>query len=76
MASGPTKPGRASTARWRGSGERDGDGEVYERNRCLKPPKVTSARTWRVWAGCGACSPFFQVGNFRVVNARRSGRLR
>jgi hypothetical protein len=28
-----TKPGRASTARWRGSGERDG--EEYARNRCV-----------------------------------------
>lgn len=56
----PTKPGHVSTARWRGSGERDG--EVYERNRCVKPPKVTSARTWRIWAGCGACSPLFQGG--------------
>jgi hypothetical protein len=30
-----TKPGRSSTARWIGSGERDA--EVYERNRRLRP---------------------------------------
>jgi len=30
-----TKPGRFSTARWIGSGERDA--EVYERNRRLRP---------------------------------------
>jgi hypothetical protein len=31
-----TKPGRASTARWFGSGERDGEG--YVRNRRVTPP--------------------------------------
>ncbi len=31
-----TKPGRASTARWSGSGKRDG--EEYARNRCVTPP--------------------------------------
>jgi hypothetical protein len=61
----PTKPGRVSTARWCGSGKQDG--EVYERNRWLKPPKVPSARTWRIWAGSGACSPCAMAGNSRVV---------
>src|SRR5205823_2023263 len=32
----PTKPGRASTARWRGSGERGG--EEYARNQCYYVP--------------------------------------
>lgn len=32
----PTKPGRASTARWRGSGEHDG--EEYARNQCYYVP--------------------------------------
>jgi retron-type reverse transcriptase len=37
-----TKPGRASTARWCGSGERDG--EEYERNRrCYVPLSVTGS---------------------------------
>jgi hypothetical protein len=31
-----TDPGRASTARWFGFGERDG--EEYARNRCVTPP--------------------------------------
>jgi hypothetical protein len=33
----PTKPGYVSTARWRRSGERDG--EEYARNRCCKAPQ-------------------------------------
>jgi hypothetical protein len=31
-----TKPGWASTARWSGSGEQDG--EEYPRNRCVNAP--------------------------------------
>jgi hypothetical protein len=38
VASGPDKPGRASTARWRGSGKRNG--KEYARNRRLRLSSV------------------------------------
>ena len=37
MGAALTKPGRASTVRWPGSGEQDR--KVDERNQCLKPRK-------------------------------------
>ena len=37
VGAAPTKPGCVSTARWRGSGERDG--EEYARNRWFKAPQ-------------------------------------
>ena len=52
MEAALTKPGRVSTARWGGSGERGG--KVYARNRRFTPLKDTPARTWRIWAGCDA----------------------
>ena len=50
-----TKPGRASTARWCGSGERGG--KAYARNRRLRPSKTHRLETWRIWAGCDAHPP-------------------
>lgn len=47
-----TKPGRSSTARWIGPGERDA--EVYERNRRLRPVMSHRPEIWRIWAGRGA----------------------
>ena len=50
MEAASTKPGRASTARWSGSGKQDG--KVYVRNQRFKAPQVLPpARTWRIWAG-------------------------
>jgi hypothetical protein len=37
VGAAPTKPGRVSTARWCGPGERGG--EEYARNRCCKAPQ-------------------------------------
>jgi hypothetical protein len=46
----PTTTGRASTARWSGSGKQDG--KVYERNQCLNAPQENPpAQTWQIWAG-------------------------
>ncbi|MGH2843413.1 MAG: hypothetical protein ACRDKL_07495 [Solirubrobacteraceae bacterium] len=46
----PTTTERASTARWSGSGKRDG--KVYERNQRLNAPQEhPPARTWQIWAG-------------------------
>ena len=50
----PTKPGRARTARWPGSGERDG--EEYERNQRLRLSTPRRLKTVQIWAGCGASS--------------------
>ena len=47
-----TKPGRSSTARWIGFGERDA--EVYVRNRRLRPVMSHRPEIWRIWAGCSA----------------------
>ena len=48
-----TKPGRASTARWCGSGERDG--KEYERNQRFTSLKVsTGLPNLADRAGCGA----------------------
>jgi hypothetical protein len=52
VGAAPTKPGRASTARWGGSGERDA--EVYVRNRRLRPLMGYRLEIWRIWAGRGA----------------------
>src|SRR5581483_2246221 len=58
----PTKPGRVSTARWRGSGERDG--EEYERNQRSTSLKGLPAPTWRIRAGSGAYPfPHYGAGN-------------
>jgi hypothetical protein len=55
-----------------GSGERDG--EVYARNRCVKPPKMShQLEIWRIWAGCSACLPDSGAGNFRAGHVGRSG---
>jgi hypothetical protein len=47
-----TTPGRASTARWRGFGQRDG--KVHARNQCLTPLNGPPAQIWQMWAGHGA----------------------
>ena len=58
-----TKPGRASTARWCGFGERDG--EEYARNQRCTSLKGSPAPIWWIWAGCGAHpSGFGSAGNF------------
>jgi hypothetical protein len=50
-----TRPGRVSTASWRGFGERDG--KEYARNRRLRPSKLGPARTWWLGAASGARPP-------------------
>ncbi len=55
-----TKPGRASTARWSGSGERNG--EEYARNRCETAPL------------CGTGSNLADLGRERRVPALHDGR--
>lgn len=60
-----TTLGRASTARWRGPGQRDE--KVHARNRCLTLLNGPPARTWRIWAGRGA----HPVADWRSGNFRR-----
>src|SRR6266567_2593997 len=55
-----TKPGRASTARWSGSGKRDG--EEYARNRCETAPL------------CDTGSNLADLGRERRVLALHDGR--
>ena len=52
MGAALTTPGRVSTARWCGSGQRDG--KAYARNQCLTPLNGPPAPIWRIWAGRGA----------------------
>jgi hypothetical protein len=53
----PTTTGRASTARWSGSGKQDG--KVYVRNqRSNAPQENPPARTWQIWAGQQRVSAF------------------
>jgi len=59
-----TKPGCVSTARWRGSGQRDG--EEYARNlRCKAPQRFTDSNL--VDAGREQCvtAALVLAGNFR-----------
>jgi hypothetical protein len=55
-----TKPGRASTARWCGSGER-GEKE-YARNQRLRLSTRLPAQIWRIGAGSGAYPPLMTGG--------------
>jgi hypothetical protein len=73
-----TKPGRVSTARWCGSGERDG--EEYGQEPVSTSLKGLPAQIWRIWAGCGAyllVRPMvWAVGNSWVVLWMATGRSR
>ena len=60
----PTKPGRGSTARWRGSGERDE--EEYARNQRYTSLKGLPAQIWRIRAGSGA-HPFPRCGGGELL---------
>ena len=64
VGAAPTKPGRASTARWCGFGERDGV-EHARNQREYVPRKVNRLEIWRIWAGRGA----------HLSRARRGGEL-
>jgi hypothetical protein len=56
-----TKPGRASTARWFGSGKRDG--EEYARNRRRYVPQCFTGSNLAD-VGRARCVPTLEVGNF------------
>ncbi len=70
-----TTPGRARTARWSGSGKRDGKRSTRGTG-VRHPLDQAPARTWWIWAGCGAHSPPKTVGNSRGGGHEPPGRLR
>src|SRR5918999_5876613 len=64
----PTKPGCVSTARWRGSGERDG--EEYARNRwCKAPQRYTDSNL--ADAGREQCAPAAGDGGGELPEAEK-----
>jgi len=73
-----TKPGRVSTARWCGSGERDE--KEYVQEPVSTSLKGLPAQIWRIWAGCGAhlnAGPkAWRSGNSWVVLWMAAGRPR
>lgn len=66
-----TTSGRASTARWRGSGKRGG--EEYERNRRRYVLTSSPAQIWRIWVGCGAHGRYCVAGTSGASYSLRPG---
>ena len=74
VGAAPTKPGRVrhcQMARVRRAGWRG----VREEPASLRPSTLSPARTWRIWAGCGASPRAGDgAGNFRVGHDAALGR--
>ena len=68
----PTKPGRVSTAKWGGSGERGGT--EHARNGRYYVLILTPARTWRMRAGSGASCRVVERRELPGVCLSRTGR--
>jgi hypothetical protein len=64
VGAAPTKPERASTARWGGSGERDA--EVYARNQRLRPSMGYRLQPGGSGSGAVRTCPRWWVGNSRA----------